>query len=123
MGFEFGKNKADIEICGQTYQVDPFASNVLKGLTAYRATLEKLAGDSEHSAEAVDKACAAVAEFIDAVLGAGAYAAAFTGREPNFLDHQELAAYLMSTVEAFRIKRVTEFAAGGLTRAKEIIGG
>lgn len=122
MGFVFGKNTAEIEILGTTYTVDPFSEAVLTGMNEYRDALEAAGSGDRITPDDVERVCALGRTFLDAVLGPGAYGRAFAGRDANFLDHQELIAYVCERILSFRALRVLEFSRGGAAGPRESAG-
>lgn len=122
MGFTFGKNTLDIEVCGKTYTVDPFGKGVLDGAIAYQKALGEMREEDGGTYETVQKVCSITACLVDAVLGVGTYSEIFWKSEKNFLDHLELASHLTASVMAFRVKRIADFTQSGTEAAKTIIG-
>lgn len=121
MGFEFSKNLVDLEIRGRKYEVDPFGEKILAGTSAFYKEIQAVNGD-DSSPDSVKRTCDCVAKFVATVLGEGAYAEIFKGREPNFFDHQELVSWLLGSIAAYRVKRTAELTEQGVAAAKEILG-
>lgn len=122
MGFEFGKNTVKLEICGRSYEVNPYGESVLAGITAYHQELQGLNATDSVTPDSVHKVCECVRRLVDSVLGERAYAEIFQGREPNFLDHQELVSWLIGSVAAFRAERLAATTVAGMEAAKRILG-
>lgn len=115
------QNILQLEVCGKSYKVEPFSKGVLDGIEAYRKRIAEIKDLDSPSHENVLAACACVGELTDAILGEGAYREVFRGREVTFLDHQELAMFLLAEVLAFRKKRLADFTVDGIERAHAVL--
>lgn len=124
MSFKFSdKNMLELEVCGKTYMVDPYSQPVMDGMLAYHAKVSSLGEEENAGHENILQVCEAVGEMVEAVLGKGAYAEVFSGREVNFLDHQELAMHLTAELLTFRKKRLSDFTAHGVERSRKVLQG
>ena len=123
-GFQFkpDANKLRLEIEGQTFDVDPFAKNVIAGAAAFAATMSNLEfGDilKPESSEQIDKAMQAIADMVNATLGADAYQKLSAGRDLGIMDNFELATYIATSINNFRAKRLDQFLNDGIAMLKE----
>lgn len=122
MGFEFsGKNTMVMEICGQTYEIDPFSEGAMKSSRDFRRRVSEVVDGDGATPENVADLCAIAGDALDDILGAGSYAAIFQGRAPNLLDHIEVVTHVTASVMAFRQKRITQFTADGLAAARDVL--
>lgn len=103
MSFNFSDKEMVLDICGKTYSVDPFSGDFMECLQTYGDTLAAITREeTPGTSQAIGRMCLAVGGFIDSVLGKSAYDEIMCGRKGDFLAHQELMNYLLSSLADFR---------------------
>lgn len=122
MGFNFGKNTVELEISGQKFEANPYKPGFVAEAQEYHKALAELSNAGNDTPESINALCEASSKLVDSLLGKGACARIMKGREPNYLDYQELTSYLLGAVMAFRSKRVKEATLSGVEAANHILG-
>lgn len=106
MGFEFSSKKKDIEICGNTYQlnVDAQTAKLVADAGEKIRDLEKIAEDQPM--DAITKAGEYLEGIIETMIGKSASEEIFANRAPSVVDRVELFAYLCQEFKQAQLENI-----------------
>ena len=108
--FTFNSNLIELDIENHPFKID--AMEVQAKAPAIREKMNEIvknAGAETLDGNIIETSCKTVCGAIDDMLGKGASAAVFAGREVNFFDCMDLYFFVQSQVNDFTMKKLAEY--------------